>query len=127
MNDANGEKPGCKRLPYLAAVVGALVIAGVVIWSVQKYAEPQPLGQARAAERAKALGELRATEADALTHAAWLDQPRGVVRLPIDTAMKLVEHEWGSNPAAARSNLVARVKKANAPLPKAPEKPSAFE
>jgi hypothetical protein len=41
--------------------------------------------------------------------------------------MMLVEREWAQNPAAARSNLIARVEKATAAPPKAPEKPSPFE
>jgi hypothetical protein len=41
--------------------------------------------------------------------------------------MKWVEQQWGQNPAAARSNLISRVEKANAPPPRQPEKPSQFE
>ena len=76
---------------------------------------------------AKALAELRAAEADALANPAWLDQAKGVVRLPIAEAMRMVERDWGQNPAAARSNLIDRVEKATALPPKVPEKPSAFE
>jgi hypothetical protein len=48
------------------------------------------------------------------------------VRLPIDTALQLAAQQW-RNPAAARAELTARQEKASAELPKAPEKPSAFE
>jgi hypothetical protein len=48
------------------------------------------------------------------------------VRLPINEAMKLALREW-QNPAAARSNLIARVEKATAVPPAAPAKPSPFE
>jgi hypothetical protein len=48
------------------------------------------------------------------------------VRLPIAEAMKLALRDW-QNPAAARSNLIARVEKATAVPPAAPAKPSAFE
>jgi hypothetical protein len=40
--------------------------------------------------------------------------------------MQIVEREW-HDPVTARSNLTARVEKATAPAPPAPEKPSAFE
>ena len=70
--------------------------------------------------------ELRAAEVDALNNPGWIDQAKGVVRLPIAEALKLTEREW-LDPAAARSNLIARVEKATALPPKAPEKPSAFE
>jgi len=56
----------------------------------------------------------------------WLDQSKGIVRLPISEAMKLALRDW-QNPAAGRSNLIARVEKATALPPKTPEKPSQFE
>jgi hypothetical protein len=40
--------------------------------------------------------------------------------------MKLALRDW-QNPAAARSNLIARVEKATAVPPPAPAKPSQFE
>jgi len=80
----------------------------------------------RAAERSKALEEIRTAEDQALNTAATIDAPRGIVRLPIDTAMQLAAQAW-KNPAAARADLKARAEKAAAELPKAPEKPSAFE
>ena len=58
--------------------------------------------------------------------AATIDAQRGIVRLPIEDAMKLAAQKW-QNPSAARADLTARAEKAAAELPKAPEKPSAFE
>lgn len=112
---------------YALAVLGSFLIVAALVWAMQRYTQPPPLGEDRAAARAKALAELRAAEADALEHAGWVDQTKGVVRLPIADAVKLVERDWGQNPAAARSNLIARVEKATAVPPKAPEKPSQFE
>ena len=108
-----------------AVVIACLIFAGLV-WKMRQYTTPAPLGAERAAERAKALTELRAAETDALNNAAWIDQTKGLVRLPIAEAMKLAEREW-QNPAQARSNLIARVEKANYVPPKPPEKPSQFE
>jgi hypothetical protein len=85
------------------------------------------LGEDRATVRARALAELRAAETEALDTLAWVDQSKGIVRLRIEDAMKLVEQDWGRNPSAARSNLIERVEKATALPPKAPEKPSPFE
>jgi hypothetical protein len=65
-------------------------------------------------------------EETSLNSAGWVDQARGIVRLPIATAEQLAAQAW-QNPAAARADLKARAEKAAAPLPKAPEKPSAFE
>ena len=119
--------PERTALAYIVGILGSFLIVAGLVWAMRYYFQPPLLGAARAAERAKALAELRAAETEALEHAAWLDQTKGVVRLPIPEAMQIVEREWGKNPAAARSNLISRVEKATALPPKAPEKPSPFE
>jgi hypothetical protein len=108
------------------AVVLVCLIFAALVWKTRQYTTPAPLGAERAAERAKALADLRAAEADALHNVGWVDPGKGVVRLPIAEAMKLVERKW-QNPAEARKDMIARVEKATALPPKAPEKPSAFE
>jgi hypothetical protein len=107
-------------------ILGAFLIFAALVWAMRHYTRPAPLGEDRVAMRKKALAELRAAETDELNNYGWLDQAKGIVRLPVAEAMKLALREW-QNPAAARSNLIARVEKATAPPPKAPEKPSAFE
>jgi hypothetical protein len=113
-------------LVYFIAVLGSFLIVAALAWAIHRYTQPPPLGEDRAAVRAKALAELRADEKEALENVGWIDQSKGLVRLPIEDAMALVLREW-QNPPAARSNLIARVEKATAPPPKVPEKPSAFE
>jgi hypothetical protein len=111
---------------YAAGIVGAFLIVAALVWAMRHYTQPPPI-EDRSAVRAKALAELRAAEADGLNNAAWLDQGKGIVRLRIEDAISLFEREWSQNPAAGRSNLIARVEKATALPPKAPEKPSQFE
>jgi len=113
------------RWPYVVTVLGALLIVGFLVWIMHEYTEPAPLGQNRAAERAKALTELRAYESDQLNNVGWVDPTKGIVRLRIQDAMKIVEQQWGKDPAAARSNLASRVEAANPPPPK--PAPSVFE
>ena len=113
-------------LAYLTGILGALLIVGALVWAMQHYTQPLPLGEDRVALRKKALAELRAAEASELDSYGWVDQAKGVARLPINEAMKLALRDW-QNPAAARSNLIARVEKATAVPPAAPAKPSAFE
>ncbi len=130
--EAEPEKPApsgpAGALAYVLAVVGAFLIVAVLVWAMQHYTQPPALNATRAAERAKALAELRAAEAQAMTTTAWLNQTNGIVRLRVEDAVKIVERDWGANPAAARSNLLVRVQKAfPAPPPKPPEKPSPFE
>jgi hypothetical protein len=113
-------------LAYAAGILGTFLIVAALAWAMHRYTQPAPLGADRAAERAKALTEMRAAEKEALETVAWIDPVKGIVRLPIKDAMQLVVREW-QDPAAARSKLIMRVEKATAPPPKAPEKPSPFE
>jgi hypothetical protein len=113
-------------LAYVAAVLGAFLIIAALVWAMLRYTQPPPLGEERIAARKKALAELRVAEANELESCGWVDQAKGVVRLPIAEAMQIALREW-QNPSVARSNLIARVEKATAAPPKAPEKPSQFE
>lgn len=119
--------PGRTGLAYVIAILGAFLIVAGLVWAMRHYSQPPALGEDRAKVRAKALAELREDEADKLQNPGWVDPTKGLVRLPIAVAMKMVERDWGQNPAAARSNLLERVEKANVAPPKAPEKPSPFE
>lgn len=109
------------------AILGAFLIVAGLVFAMRHYTQPPPINAGRAAERAKALAEMRAANTEALHNAGWIDQTKGIVRLPIADAMKIIVEAWQENPAAARSDLIARVKKATAPPPKAPEKPNPFE
>jgi len=111
---------------YLVGILGSFLIVAALVWAMQHYSQPPLLGEDRVAVRKKALADLRAAEINELESYGWVDQTKGVVRLPVAEAMKLALRDW-QNPAAARSNLIARVEKATAVPPAAPAKPSAFE
>jgi hypothetical protein len=121
-------QPATERtgLAYLIGVLGSFLIIAALVWAMQRYTQPPPLGEDRAAVRKKALADLRAAEASELDSYGWVDQAKGVVRLPISEAMQLTLR-GSQNPAAARTNLIARVEKAAAVPPAAPAKPSQFE
>jgi len=110
---------------YILTIIGAFLIVGFLVLVMYNFTQPPPLGQNRAAERAKALTELRAYESEQLNNVGWVDPAKGIVRLRIEDAMKIVEQQWGKDPAAARSNLISRVEAANPPPPK--PAPSVFE
>jgi hypothetical protein len=112
---------------YFVAALCAFLIVGGMAWLLYARTRPAALNQARIEERLKNLREITATTTDALNNYGWQDQPKGLVRLPITNAMALVVREW-KNPAAGRSNLLARVEKANPPPPPPePAKPTPFE
>jgi hypothetical protein len=109
----------------LGFVIACFMLAALLL-AMKHWGRPPAIDADRAAVRAKALAELCAAESKALNYPGWIDQNRGVVRLPISVALQITEIEW-QNPAAARSNLIARVEKATAPAPAAPAKPNPFE
>jgi len=111
----------------LAAALAGLLFFGLLTKLTWDMVKPPPLAAERAAQRVKAREELTAQEAEQLSKFGWVDQNKGLVRLPIETAKHIALRDM-QDPAQARSNLLARVAKAfPPPPPKAPEKPSAYE
>ena len=118
MKKIGGDK--AKLTAWIVAIVGTFLIMFILVKLMISYTAPPPvIDQARSQERAQALAELRAKYTVQLSSYAKLDAAKGVYQIPIDQAMKLVIQEW-KHPAAARSNFLARVEKATAPLPPPP-------
>jgi hypothetical protein len=111
---------------YGVNFVGACFLFVALVVVVKFSVSVPAIDADRAAVRSKALAEIRAAEATALTKPGWIDQDRGIVRLPIETAMRLAESA-AKDPAAARADLIARAEKAAAPLPKKAAAPNPFE
>jgi hypothetical protein len=116
----------CRAAVYATVVLGTFLIAAALVWAMIHYTKPAPLAEDRNAVRRKAHEEVIAAGTESLNNYGWLDQTKGIVRLPIEQAVKLTVAEW-QNPEAGRATLLARQAKASAVPPKAPEKPSAFE
>jgi hypothetical protein len=129
MNSENQNSSSCaSKLAYAVAVLGAILIVVFLDRELKKYTAAPAVNAGRAQERAKALSEIRNTEADALNNSGWIDPTKGLVRLKIDDAMELTEKKWKKDAAAARADLIARVEKANpAPPPPPPPVKSDFE
>jgi len=114
---------------YFVAIAGTFLIVAGLVYAMQRYTRPAPLGAARAQERLKARAEVTAANTESLNNYGWVDQGKGIVRMPITNAIPLALKEW-QNPAAARSNLIARAEKAAEqppPPPKPPEQPNPYE
>jgi len=117
------------RISYGAlaiSLLGCLLIVFGLVKTMQNYTRPAPVNTARIAERRQALAEQQALEREQLNNYGWVDQPRGIVRLPITNAMELTLVEY-RDPAAARTNLLALLEKATAPLAKPEPPPNPFE
>jgi hypothetical protein len=128
MNSENNTCCSCAgKVAWAVAVIGAILIVVFLDRELKRYTAPPPLDAGRAEERSKTLAEIHNTEASDLDHTGWMDPTKGLVRLKIDDAMKLMEQKW-KDPAAARKDLIARVEKANPPPPpQAPPPKSQFE
>jgi hypothetical protein len=125
--NANTNAPDVNRAS--GAAVGFVVasVIFIVFAVIVKFSVTVPSIDAnRGATISQALYEIRTNEVVSLNSAGWVDRDRGIVRLPIDTAIQITAQKW-QNPAEARADLIARSKKAAAPLPKAAPKPSLFE
>jgi len=111
---------------YIAAFLGTFLIVALLVRLMQSYTQAPSISATRAAERMQIMTEFKAANAPLLEKYDWQDQAKGFVRIPIERAKELVLEEW-QDPAAARSNLMARAAIAFAPPPKVPEKKSVFE
>ena len=94
---------------------GAVSLAMLVAVLIHS-SRPEDLTAARAVERVQFLSEVRQAEAAATAQYGWVDQAKGLVRLPVERAMELVVQEW-QEPTEARSNMIARIEAATAPPP----------
>ncbi|HVU28085.1 MAG TPA: hypothetical protein VHG71_10170 [Verrucomicrobiae bacterium] len=106
-------------------IIASLIFIVLVV--IVKFSTNTPAIDAdRATAISQALHEIHTNEIASFETVGWVDQSRGIVRLPIDTALQLAAQKW-KNPAQARVDLNARAERAAAPAPKQPEKPSQFE
>jgi hypothetical protein len=124
----NGElRPARAHLfTFIVAALGALLIVGALVWIMVRVTRPEAVTAARAEERRKALAQTRNEETAVLERYDKQGAGPGFVRMKIEDAMKLTLKEY-QNPAAARSNLVARADKAGTPPPQAAPPPNPFE
>ncbi len=99
----------------------AIVLFAALAALLKLLPQPPAIDADRADLRYSALAEMRTNEDATLTTLKLIDRQRGIVQLPIETAMKMAATKW-SDPAAARADLGARVDKATAPI-----KPVSFE
>lgn len=123
----NQQTPDVNRAS--GAAVGFLIASLVfcVLVAIVKLSATVPAIDAdRDAAISSALFEIRSNEVVSLANPGWIDHDRGIVRLPIDTALQMAAQEW-KNPAQARADLMARAQKAAAPAPKRAPQANPFE
>ena len=116
----NSNRASGAAIAFSLAVVLFVLVALVAKLCITTPAVDADRGQ----ERSKALADLRVSEDKMLNTAGWVDQQRGIVRLPIETAIQQAAAE---DAGTIRADLKKRAEKAAAPVPVAPAKPSLFE
>ena len=111
--------------------VVAVAVAILIVWGLNGMLRHYTVKVEK--ENREARGAERKAERERLTQAAaaensfgWVNEKKGIVRLPVDRGMALIIAEY-KDKKDPRKNLNDRLAKATAQPPKAPEKPSDFE
>ncbi|MGA2747721.1 MAG: hypothetical protein ABSG59_03015 [Verrucomicrobiota bacterium] len=112
---------------YVIAILGTFLVMALLVELMRHYTHGPSLRAADAARRMQILTDFQAANAPLLEKYDWQDQAKGFVHVPMDRAMELVLREWQDDPAAGRSNLMARAAKEFAPAPKPPEQKNEYE
>lgn len=120
------DQPKTKTVLTVVTVLATLLLVGFLVKQMVNYTTPAAVSAERAAARAKDNADIRAAGEIALTSYGYVDQGKGVVRIPISEAMKMTVQGY-QNAGEFRSNLIARLEKATAAAPKPPEKPNEYE
>lgn len=115
-NGTSHRPGGFKLTVFGILILGAFLIMFDLVRGLYREHPPGPLDPARAAERIKLRQELAAKSEEALKAGGTVDAAKGIIRLPIDRAIRMTAEAY-QNPAGARSNWIARAEKAAAPAP----------
>ena len=120
---------------YCFGILGSFLIMAGLVWLVRQYTQPPAIDSKRIGERRKAAADVMQAGKE-LESYAIIDSGKEQVRLPVlendgqtlrlGRAAQLIIQEW-KDPAAGRSNLLARWSRFNPPPPKQEEKKSEFE
>lgn len=118
MENVNNSRK-CRTAAYVLAILASFLLMAFLVMQMVKLTRPPSVSAARAAERTEENAKVRAAAAEALKTWGYLAEPptakaQGIVRMPIDEAMKVTVAGYKENPAAFRSNILTRVEKANA-------------
>lgn len=116
MDNVNQSGKG-KMAFTVVAVLATFLLMAFLVRQMVKLTKPAAVSAAVGAARAEENAKIRAAGVEAAKNWGYSDQARGMVRLPIEDAMKLTVQGY-QNAAAFKTDLVARVEKASAPPPK---------
>ena len=101
----------------VVAVLATFLLMAFLVRQMVKFTQPAPVGASIGTARAEENAKIRAAGVDAAKNWGYSDLARGMVRLPMEDAMKLTVQGY-QNAAGFKTDLVARAEKASAPPPK---------
>ena len=97
---AEGDNPRTTFI-FLFVLVAAFVLTGIVL-AVDQFFEisvREEIENKLLRPESAQLRQLRADEEAKLTRYQWVDEKKGVVRIPLDRARELVLSEWAARPS----------------------------
>jgi hypothetical protein len=95
MSDRRANPSFLNQFISVAAILGCFAVFGLLLYLTYLPNRPVgfPVGSVPPAERAARLSKLRADEASLADRYSWVDQDKGIVRLPIERGMELTRQE----------------------------------
>lgn len=97
--------------------VATFLLMGFLVNRMVKLTRPEPVGVARATERSVEGAKIRNEGAEKSKSWGLVDAPRGIVRLPVEDAVKLTLEGY-KDAAKFKADLAARLEKASVAPPK---------
>ena len=94
----------------VVAILATFLLMVFLVRQMTNATQPPGIDAARVAERINETAKVRAESAEAAKHWGNVDPAKGIVRLPLDEAMKITVQGY-QQPAAFRSNLLMRADK----------------
>jgi hypothetical protein len=85
-------------LAMVIGTVGALIFVVLALAQFFNMAVRDEIQDKVLAQPSSALRELHAREAADLSRYAWVDQKKGIVRIPVDRAVELTLRDWPQRP-----------------------------
>jgi hypothetical protein len=105
---AESDKPN--NIAILVATVLTIVAVVVMVVAVKEYfgfATQDEISAKQLAPENTVKRGVKAREQAALSKYQWVDEGKGVVRIPVDVAQKLVVRDWDKAPVAAPETVPA--------------------
>ena len=113
MPDALAAQPPIKLRWFFGIVAVFLIFVVIAAYSSRMARDTAGYDSGRAAERYATLAKLRADDNKTLTTVDWVDQAKGVIRIPIDEAMPETVTALTAKPVHAGATIPGAAPAAN--------------